>query len=43
MALKRRFQDEDIAQKLISDSDSDAHTSDGEDNSPPQSESDNEG
>jgi hypothetical protein len=27
MALKRRLQDEDIAQELILESDSDAHTS----------------
>jgi hypothetical protein len=31
MALKRRLQDEDIAQELILDSDSDAHTSEDED------------
>jgi hypothetical protein len=31
MALKRRLQDEDIAQEMILDSDSDAHTSEDED------------
>jgi hypothetical protein len=39
MALKRRLQDEDIAQELILESDSDAHISE-DDISPPQSDSD---
>jgi hypothetical protein len=43
MALKRRLQNKDIAQELILDSDSDAHTSKNEDISPPQSDSDIEG
>jgi hypothetical protein len=39
MALKRRLQDEDIAQELILESDSDAYISEN-DISPPQSDSD---
>jgi hypothetical protein len=39
MALKRRLQDEDIAQELILESDSDAHISE-DDISPPQSDGD---
>jgi hypothetical protein len=41
MALKRKVQDEDIAQELILESDSDAHISE-DDISPPQSDSDTE-
>jgi hypothetical protein len=41
MALKRRLQDEDIAQELILESDSGAHISE-DDISPPQSDSDTE-
>jgi hypothetical protein len=41
MALKRRLQDEDIAQELILESDSNAHTSE-DDISPLQSDSDTE-
>jgi hypothetical protein len=41
VALKRRLQDEDIAQELILESDSDAHLSE-DDISPLQSESDTE-
>jgi hypothetical protein len=39
MALKRRLQDEETAQELILESDSDAHISEY-DISPPQSDSD---
>jgi hypothetical protein len=41
MALKRRLQDDDIAQELILESDSDAHIAEDE-ISPPQSDNDTE-
>jgi hypothetical protein len=42
MALKRRFQDEDVVQELILESVCDAHTSEAEDISPPQRYGDTE-